>query len=157
MRNNFQIVALQEKEINNLSLMNDEELKSIGAVKIIANKKPGYPCRVSLKDAEVGEEVILLNYEYHRVNSPYKANGPIFIRKGATTAKLGVNEIPEMLHHRYLSVRAYNTDSMIVEARVTEGVNLREHIDEMFDNKEVEYIHVLNAKPGCYNCLVNRV
>ncbi|MGK0537177.1 DUF1203 domain-containing protein, partial [Bacillus sp. 'calajunan'] len=21
----------------------------------------------------------------------------------------------------------------------------------------VEYIHILNAKPGCYNCLVNRV
>lgn len=157
MRNNFQIVALQEKEFNNLFLMNEEVLKSIGAVKIIANKNPGYPCRISLKDAEVGEEVILLNYQYHSVNSPYKASGPIFIRKGATTAKLDVNEIPHMLHHRYLSVRGYNTDSMIVEARVTEGVHLRENIDEIFDNKEVEYIHILNAKPGCYNCLVNRV
>ena len=38
MRNNFQIVALQEKEFNNLFLMNEEVLKSIGAVKIIANK-----------------------------------------------------------------------------------------------------------------------
>ncbi|MED2294676.1 DUF1203 domain-containing protein, partial [Bacillus thuringiensis] len=100
MRNNFQIVALQEKEFNNLFLMNEEVLKNIGAVKIIANKNPGYPCRVSLKDAEVGEEVILLNYQYHSVNSPYKASGPIFIRKGATTAKLDVNEIPHMLHHR---------------------------------------------------------
>ena len=157
MRNNFQMVALQEKEFNNLFLMDEEELKSIGVIKLIANVKPGYPCRVSLKDAEVGEEVILLNYPHHRVNSPYKANGPIFIRKGATTAKLDVNEIPHMLHNRYLSVRGYNADSMIVEARVTEGVNLRENIDEIFDNNEVEYIHILNAKPGCYNCLVNRV
>jgi len=157
MRNNFQIVALQEKEFSNLFLMNDEELKSIGAVKMLANNKPGYPCRVSLKDAEVGEEIILLNYQYHSVNSPYKASGPIFIRKGATTAKLDLNEIPVMLNYRYLAVRGYNIDSMIVEARVTEGVNLRENIDGIFDNKEVEYIHILNAKPGCYNCLVNRV
>ena len=98
---------------------------------------------------------ILLNYQYHSVNSPYKASGPIFIRKGAT-AKLDVNEIPHMLHHRYLSVRGYNADSMIVEARVTE-VNVRENIDGIFDNKEVEYIHILNAKPGCYNAFVNRV
>ncbi len=59
-----------------------------------------------------------------------------------------------MLHHRYLSVRGYNADSMIVEARVTEGVNLRENINEIFDNKEVEYIHILNAKQGSYSILV---
>ncbi|MEA3319749.1 MAG: DUF1203 domain-containing protein [Bacillota bacterium] len=157
MRNNFQIVALQEKEFSNLFFINEELLKSIGAVKMIANKKPGYPCRVSLKDAEVGEEVILLNYQYHCVNSPYKASGPIFIRKGATTAKLDVNEIPEMLDHRYLSLRGYNHDSLMVEARGTEGVKVRENIDEILDNKEVEYIHILNSNPGCYNCLVNRV
>lgn len=157
MRNNFQVVALQDKEFSNLFLMNEEELKSNGAVKIIAYAKPGHPCKISLKDAEVGEEVILLNYQYHSANSPYNESGPILIRKGATTAKLDVNEIPYILHHWYLSVRGYNTDSMIVEARVTKGVNLRENIDEIFDKKEVEYIHIHNAKPGCYNCLVNRV
>lgn len=157
MRNNFQIIALEEKEFNNLFLMNEEELKNIGAVKMIADQKPGFPCRVSLKDAEVGEEVILLNYQYHFVNSPYKASGPIFIRKGATTANLDVNEIPVMLHHRYLSVRGYNIESMLVDARVTEGVNLRMMIDDVFDNKDVAYIHIHNAKPGCYNCLVKRV
>ena len=53
-----------------------------------------------------------------------------------------VNEVPEMLHHRYLSVRGYNPDSMMVDASVTEAVNLRGSIDEIFDNKEVEYIHI---------------
>lgn len=157
MRNNFQFIALQEKVFKNLFLMDEEKLKNIGAFKMIADEKPGFPCRVSLKDAEVGEEVILINYQYHFVNSPYKASGPIFIRKGATTAKLDVNEIPDILHHRYLSVRGYNIDSMLVDARVTEGVNLRRMIDDVFDNKEVAYIHIHNAKPGCYSCLVKRV
>lgn len=157
MRNNFQFIALKDKEFNNLFLMGEEELKNIGAVKMIADKKPGFPCRVSLKDAEIGDEVISLNYQYHFVNSPYKANGPIFIRKGATTAMLDVNEIPDIIHHRYLSVRGYNIDSMLVDARVTEGVNLRGMIDDVFDNIEVAYIHIHNAKPGCYSCLVKRV
>lgn len=81
MRNNFQFVALQDKEFNNLFLMDDEELKNIGAVKMIADEKPGFPCRVSLKDAEIGEEVILLNYQYHFVNSPYKAMDPYLYEK----------------------------------------------------------------------------
>ena len=135
MRNNFQIIALQEKEFNNLFLMDEEELKILGQSKWLQIRS-GFPCRVSLKDAEIGEEVILLNYQYHFVNSPYKANGPIFIRKGATTAMLDVNEIPDTILHRYLSVRGYNIDSMLVDARVTEGVNLREMIDDVFDNKK---------------------
>lgn len=61
---------------------------------------------------------------------------------------LDVNEIPDILHHRDLSVRGYNIDSMLVDARVTEGVNLRRMIDDVFDNKEVAYIHIHNAKPG---------
>lgn len=157
MRNNFQFIALQDKEFNDLFLMDEEELINIGAVKMIADKKPGFPCRVSLKDAEIGEEVILLNYQYHFVNSPYKASGPIFIRKGATTAVLDINEIPDIIHHRLLSLRGYNIGSMLVDARVTEGVNLRGMIDDVFDNKEVAYIHIHNAKPGCYSCLVKRV
>ncbi|AYV66155.1 MULTISPECIES: DUF1203 domain-containing protein [Niallia] len=157
MRNNFQFIALQDNEFNDLFLMDEEELINIGAVKMIADKKPGFPCRVSLKDAEIGEEVILLNYQYHFVNSPYKANGPIFIRKEATTAMLDVNEIPDIIYHRLLSLRGYNIDAMLVDARVTEGVNVRKMIDDVFDNEEVAYIHIHYAKPGCYSCLVKRM
>ena len=48
---------------------------------MVADQKPGFPCRVSLKDAEIGEEVILLNYQYHFVNSPYKANTHIYTKR----------------------------------------------------------------------------
>ena len=140
MRNNFQIIALQEKEFNNLFLMDEEELKILGQSKWLQIRSR-ISCRVSLKDAEIGEEVILLNYQYHFVNSPYKANGPIFIRKGATTAMLDVNEIPDTILHRYLSVRGYNIDSMLVDARVTEGVNLREMIDDVLIIKSSIYSH----------------
>lgn len=157
MRNNFQMVALSETNFSYLFSMNHEELQHIGAVKMIADTKPGYPCRISLKDAEIGDTVILLNYEYHSVNSPYKSTGPIFVRKDVKMAKFDVNEIPEMLLHRTLSIRGYDCDSMMISARLAEGIDLSEAIDEMFDNIKIAYLHVHNAKPGCYNCLVKRV
>lgn len=118
---------------------------------------PGFPCRVSLEDAKIGEEVILLPYQHHKTNSPYQASGPIFVRKIAKTSSLDINEIPKMLTHRLLSLRGYDRNGIMKEASVTEGNFLKEQIMKIFENKEIVYIHIHNAKPGCYNCLVERV
>ena len=42
----------------------------------------GFPCRVSLEDAPVGEEVLLLPFTHQDSRSPYRASGPIFVRRG---------------------------------------------------------------------------
>lgn len=123
---------------------------------MIADSTPGYPCRVSLEDAGIGEEVILTAYEHHATDTPYRSIGPIYVRTTATQAMPAVNEIPRMLHHRLLSVRGYDTDTMLVEAIVTGGRRLRETIHQLFDNATIEYLHIHNAKPGCYNCRVTR-
>ena len=42
MRNNFQIIALQEKEFNNLFLMDEEELKILGQSKWLQIRSPDF-------------------------------------------------------------------------------------------------------------------
>jgi hypothetical protein len=153
---NFQIKALQDGEFSTLFKLTDSELEKMSAIKMMVDKKPAFPCRVSLQDAEVGEEVILLSYPHHPVNSPYRSAGPIFIRKNAVTAKLDVNEIPQMLDHRLLSLRSYDKAGMMKEAVVSEGRELKDALGKAFADPEVEYIHIHNAKPGCYNCKVER-
>ena len=64
----------------------DAELRAIGAQRMVVDAKPGYPCRVSLADAEVGETVRLLPFLHHDVGSPCRASGPIFVRRGAARA-----------------------------------------------------------------------
>lgn len=157
MGHNFQIEAIDYSEVKHLFQLSDEELSEVNAVRTIADKKPGYPCRVSLQDAEVGEEVILFPYMHHDVKSPYQSAGPIFVRKNVETVQLKINEIPVMLNHRLLSLRAYDADSMIVKSEVIEGKILAEAIEYFLSNHQVEYIHVHNAKPGCYNCKIKRV
>lgn len=152
---NFKITAIENK-YNYLFNLNEEDLASKGVVKMIVDKKPGYPCRVTLEDVEIGEEVILFSFEYHKTDSPYKAIGPIFIRKNAKKANLNINEIPEMLFKRLQSLRVYNKNGIMIEAKTLEGKEIRKEIESIFSNDLANYIQIHNANPGCYNCQVNR-
>ncbi len=154
---NFKVKALDDKEFSALFSWDDAALEKIGAVRMTVDECPGFPCRVSLEDAAIGDEVILLPYPHHKTNSPYQATGPIFVRKIAKTALFEVNQIPPMFHHRLLSLRGYDKNGMMKEASVTEGINLEEQILKTFENDEIQYIHIHNARPGCYNCVVERV
>lgn len=137
--------------------LNNEELLSRGVIKIIVNEKPGYPCRVSLEDAEIGEEVILFAFKHHKTNSPYQSTGPLFVRKNATPFNAEINKIPKMLLHRTLSLRVYNSQGMMIDAKTIFGTKLRMTIALLFNKAEASYIQIHNAAPGCYNCQVNRV
>jgi len=154
---NFRVKALDDRQFSALFNLGIEELEKIGAVKMIVDEYPGFPCRVSLEDAEIGEEVILLPYLHHKTNSPYQSSGPIFVRKIAKTAIYDLNEIPKMFNHRLLSLRGYDKNAIMKDASVIEGTNLKAQILKTFENNEIHYIHIHNAKPGCYNCLVERV
>jgi Protein of unknown function (DUF1203) len=154
---NFKLKSLNETAFSHFFNWNDAELEKIGAVRMIVDAFPGFPCRVSLEDAAIGEEVILLPYKHHNTNSPYQAYGPIFVRKIATSSNLEINEIPKMFTHRLLSLRGYTENGIMKEAAVTEGKILQEEIIKIFENEEIKYIHIHNARPGCYNCTVERV
>ena len=156
MRTDFQFVAVPIESVSHLFSMSDAELESHGAKRMNVDSYPGYPCRVSLMDAPAGERVILTAFRNHDVISPYQSAGPIFVRENAQTARPDVNEIPVMFRHRLLSVRAYDDAAMMKNARVVEGKVLEETIREFFAKESISYLHVHNAGPGCFNCVVQR-
>jgi len=156
MSNAFRITPLAAETFRPLMALDDDALTARGIRRTIADEKPGFPCRVSLEDAEPGERVLLLPFTHHDVDSPYRASGPIYVREAAVTAAPRVNEVPAMLLGRLLSVRAYDHRAMMVEADVVEGRSLDAVIARMFTNPEIAYLHVHNAKPGCFNCRVDR-
>ena len=51
----FQISALRRRDFDEWLSLDDEQLAARGARRYIADRKPGFPCRVSLADAEPGE------------------------------------------------------------------------------------------------------
>ena len=156
MRTDFQFMALPIENFTHLFSLNDAELASLGARRMTVDEQPGFPCRVSLMDAPVGERVILTHFQHHKADSPYQSSGPIFVRETAQTASPEVNQIPRMFSHRSLSVRAYDEAAMMRGARVVEGRALEETIRHFFSNENISYLHIHNAAPGCFNCKVRR-
>lgn len=152
----FQISALDIDEFSHLFGQNRETLSKQGVHRIIVDNNPGYPCRVSLQDAKVGESVLLMNYEHQPTLTPFRSSHAIYVREAAIQAKPDKNEVPTMFRHRLLSVRAFDASGMIIDADVIDGECLESLIERMLANASVDYLHVHNAKLGCYVALVER-
>jgi len=153
----FQISGLARDRFEDVFRLGDDELARRGMKRYIADQKPGFPCRISLRDAEPGEPVVLLPFRHQSADSPYQASGPIFIREAAKDAHLAAGTVPEMLRTRLLAVRAYDGDDLMVKADVVEGTALEDLIGRLLDDDRVSYLHVHFARPGCYACRVDRV
>jgi hypothetical protein len=157
MNTNFRIVGLPLAQFQPLLSLDDNELAQKSARRLIVDAKPGFPCRVSLQDAEVGERVILVPFVHHEVESPYRASGPIFVRETAEQVDLEPGKIPEVVASRVMSVRAYNDKGMMINAAVTSGKELKSQIEKFFSDAKTSYLHLHNAGAGCYSCRVDRV
>ena len=152
----FRVSGLDRDEFASLFGLSDAQLSERGIVRRVADRQPGFPCRVSLQDAEPGETLLLLNYEHLAVASPYRARHAIYVRENAQTAKPGVNEIPDVLRTRLLSLRAYDRAGMMVEADVVHGSDVEPVIERILAQQSVEFIHAHNAKPGCFAARIDR-
>ena len=152
----FQVKPLSASQFSYLSGLTADELAARGIRKVIADVSPGFPCRVSLEDAAVGETLYLLNFAHHDEDTPYRSSHAIFVRENAEQARPAVDELPDVLTSRLISIRAFDHAHDMVGADVVAGRDLREAITAMFENAEVAYLHLHNAKPGCFAARVDR-
>ncbi len=153
---NYQLSGLDAQPFEALFGASDKELADRGVKRLIADVAPGYPCRVSLEDAVVGEAVLLLNFEHQRCLSPYRSSHAIFVREGARASSIPQNTIPTSIQLRLLSVRAFDKQDMMVDADVVKGRLVESVISTFLANSKVSYLHLHNAKPGCYAARVDR-
>jgi hypothetical protein len=152
----FRIIGLPAERFTHLFALSDAELAREGAVRRTADARtPGYPCRVSLTDSKPGDELILVNYEHHAVDSPYRMRFAIYVRQGEETFDK-VDEVPQQLRIRSLAVRAFDADGMMTGWELLEGRGLETAIERLFDNPDAAYLHVHYAAPGCYAARVER-
>ena len=151
----FRVRGLSPAPFRRYFEMSDAELDSIGAVRTVAND-PGLPCRVSLRHAPVGDELLLLHYEHQPANTPYRASHAIYVCRSSTETFDEVGVVPEVILARFVSVRAFDARHMMVDADVTDGAQAATLFERLLGNPEVSYLHVHNAKRGCYSARVER-
>jgi|SRR5579863_6135140 len=152
----FRISGLPAEEFAPLFSLSDAELAEHGAVRRIADgRESGYPCRVSLTDSHQGDELILVNYEHHPVDSPYRMRFAVYVRRGEERFDR-IDEVPEQLRSRTLAIRAFDRDAMMVGWELIEGRDAEGAIERLLANPKAAYLHIHYAAPGCYAARVDR-
>lgn len=152
----FRIVGLSPEPFRHLYGLSDGELAARGVKRYLADSKPGFPDRIEMRDAEIGETLLLLNHTCQPAETPYRATHAIFVREGAEKTYDRVNEIPEVMRCRLLSLRAYDAAGMMLDADVVDGTAIEGLIERLLANPDVDYIHAHNAKRGCYSGRIER-
>lgn len=116
----FRILGLDPTPYRALHALSDTDLAKCGVRRAVASAKPEAPCRISLDDANVGEEVLLVSCEHQPAHTPYQQQGPIFVRDNVSQFD-GVDMIPPALAVRPLSLRGYDAQHMMVHGELIEG------------------------------------
>jgi hypothetical protein len=152
----FRVTGLDPKSFVHLYGLPDAELARLGVRRYVADRTPGFPDRVEVRDAEPGETVLLLNYTHQPADTPYRASHAIFVREGALAAYEGLDEIPEPLRVRPISLRAFDASDEMIDADLVDGAVLEGVIGRFLANPAVAYIHAHYAKRGCYAARIER-
>lgn len=153
----FRISALPAETFAPLFHLSDDALAARGGVRQVADAKPGFPCRVSLADAEIGETLLLVNFEHQPASSPYRSTHAVYVREGALRVRPAPGEVPDVLRRRLLSARAFDATGMMRDADVVEGAALEPVVERLLSGAAVAYVHLHFAKAGCYAARVDRV
>lgn len=152
----FRVVGLPASSFERFYGQSEAALAAQGVQVTVADTSPGFPCRVSLRDAEAGTRMLLLNFEHQPARTPYRSTHAIFVADGAREVPPAVGEVPASLRSRLLSVRAFDGEGMMVDADVTPGDEVAGVFERMLADPAVSYLHVHNAKRGCYAARVER-
>ena len=153
----FRITGLAPELFQHLYGLDEAELAAHGVKRYAVDTTTRFPDRVEMRDLEPGERALLLNFTHLESASPYRSSHAIFVREGAAVRYDRINEVPEVMRTRQLSLRAFDRRDMMVDADVTDGRAIETLIERFFADPRVEYIHVHNAKPGCYSGRIDRV
>ncbi|WP_369916327.1 DUF1203 domain-containing protein [Xanthomonas sp. NCPPB 3005] len=137
--------------------LDDAQLHAHGARRVRADQTPGFPCRISLEDAQPGEDLLLLHYLHQPADTPYRAAGPIYVRRHVQTATVAPGQVPDAIRRRLISLRGYDAADMMVAADVHAGETIAAAIVQAFADPQVRYLHLHNARQGCFACRVERV
>ncbi len=146
----YTITGIPMENLIPLKGQTNDQLKEQGVERIIASNKPGFPCRITLEDAEPGEPMLLMNYVSHAVTSPYRNAYAIYMREGATAEARFKNQLAPALMGRPISLRMFDHAGQLVGADLDIDGTLDQKIERAFDRSEVSYLHAHNAAHGCF-------
>lgn len=151
----YRISGLSPEPFSGLFALSDAELAARNAVRVTATSKPGFPCRITLDDAEVGEELILLHHVSHDVASPYRSAYAIYVRSSEAVGDF-VDAVPPVMAGRPIALRGFDSAGMLRNALLAGPGEADAKVRDLFAADEIAHIHAHNAAHGCFAARIDR-
>ncbi len=152
----YSITGLDPAAFADLAEAGDAVLATRNAIRVTATTKPGYPCRITLEDAEPGETLILLHHVSHDVATPYRSAYAIYIREAATAIAQYIDAVPPVFEGRPMALRGFDANGMLQSAALALPGQADEQIRSLFADPDIAYLHAHNAAHGCFVAKVER-
>ncbi len=150
----YRIEGLAPEQFAPLFGMSDEALLARNARRAVADG-PGYPCRITLEEAEPGEELVLVHHVSNDTATPFRASHAIYVRR-ADKAGSYADEVPPIFATRTLGLRGFDGEGMLRGALLALPGEADAKIRELFERPEVAEIHAHNAALGCFLARIER-
>ena len=152
----FRIRGLPADTFASLCGASDDHLRSLNIQRVHVTAPNSTPDRISLRDAEPGETALLLNYEHQAAESPYRSRHAIYVIEGEQRTFDAIDEVPDVLRRRMLSLRAFDAAGMMVDADLVDGREVEGLVERLFANEQAAYVHAHYAKRGCFAARIER-
>ncbi|QPC97944.1 DUF1203 domain-containing protein [Qipengyuania soli] len=153
---NYVIEGLDPAPFAPLFGMPDDALAEMGVVRMRADEAPGFPCRVTLDEVPVGDTLLLLNHESRMGDTPFRASHAIFVSEGCAAPARYCDELPPVMQSRWMSLRGFDADGMMVDARLTAPGEANAGLRELFADPRIVEIDAHNAVRGCFAARARR-
>lgn len=153
----YRVHGLDPRQFDHLRGLSNIDLAAIHAERVIADAENSYPCRISLADANIGDSLILVNFEHQPTPSPYRSSHAIFINESSREQVFFDDELPAALQRRLLSIRAFDAQGHMHDADIVNGVEADSLVRQMLSARKTAYLHVHYAKRGCFAACIDRL
>jgi hypothetical protein len=150
------ITGLAPEPFAPLFAMDDAALAAHRARAVVADPAGKFPCRVSLEEAGPGERLVLVNHIHHEAETPYRASHAIYVREGAREAAVYHGRTPPVFEGRVLSLRGYDGEGMMRDARLAQPGEADETIRALLADPGIAYVDAHNAVRGCFAARIER-
>lgn len=150
----YRIEGLEREPFEALFAMSDVELAERRALRTVADG-PGYPCRISLEEAEIGEPLVLINHLSNDAETPFRASHAIYVRRDAERGRF-TDAVPPVFATRTLGLRGFDSEGMLRGALLALPGEADAKIRELFERPEIAEIHAHTAALGCFLAKIER-
>lgn len=152
----YRVRGLDPEQFEPLFAFGSQELSESRATLLRAGTDGRYPCRVSLEDATPGEELALVHFTNHAVETPYRNAFAIYVRRDAARPADFEDSVPPILRGRPIALRRYTSEGNLQAASLALNDDVDQQVRALLKDEKTAYIDAHNAMHGCFAARIER-